>query len=75
MDIDQTLLKCENSLLPESNLLLVGYNVQKPRNLNKFKLFFKLELFRLQLPDNVAHRLARYANDAYIFKTPCRLGV
>src|SRR5690606_26640249 len=66
MDIDQTLLKCGNSFLPVCNMVFAGFNVQNPSYLFKFKLFFKLELFRLQLADNVEHRLARYANAAYI---------
>ena len=56
MDIDQPLLKCGNSFLPVCNMVFVGFNVQNPGYLYKFKLFYKLELFRLQLADNVEHR-------------------
>ena len=56
MDIAQTLLKCGNSLLPVSNMVFVGYNVQNPSYLYKFTLYFKLGHFRLQLADNVEHR-------------------
>ena len=75
MNIDLTLLKCGNSYLPVCNMVFDGDNVRSPRSLFEYKLFFKRELFRLQLADNGEHRLARYAIAAYIFKTPCRLGV